>query len=310
MVGGGRRSLRVAAKRETIPLPTTHYPLPTIHYPLPTIRRLLPTVYCLLLLLAGCPKPERRRQTGRAAAGGRQAAAAVVDDPALAAAVGRMRGEWNAQTGAELQVEQRTEKELAGADSLPADAVLCPSHLLGRWPSGSCWQACPARFCKATTGATSSSCSSCARRPGGSRSWACRSARRCSAATIAPTCCESSAAARRKPGPNIRSWPSCWRPPSPERGRRRGLGAARSSRWRPAGPDWSCWPARPPTPNTATTTRRCSTSTRWSRWWPGRRSSRRWKNWSPRPSSGRPIRCRTIRPRLGQRSGGANAAWR
>jgi len=55
----------------------------------------------------------------------------VVDDPALAAAVVAAAGEWNAQTGAELQVEETTEKNLTQADTLPADAVICPSHLLG-----------------------------------------------------------------------------------------------------------------------------------------------------------------------------------
>ena len=42
-----------------------------------------------------------------------------------------MRGEWNAQTGAELQVRQVAEKDLLGGEALPADAVLCASHLLG-----------------------------------------------------------------------------------------------------------------------------------------------------------------------------------
>ena len=60
---------------------------------------------------------------------------AVVDDPALAAAVVRVRGEWNSQTGAELEVAETTEKELAQADALSTDAVVCPigdARRLGR----------------------------------------------------------------------------------------------------------------------------------------------------------------------------------
>ncbi len=56
---------------------------------------------------------------------------AVADDPALAAAIVRVRGEWNVQTGAEFEVIETSEKDLTRADALPADAVLCASHLLG-----------------------------------------------------------------------------------------------------------------------------------------------------------------------------------
>ena len=49
----------------------------------------------------------------------------------MAAAILRQRGEWNAQTGADLEVVETTGQKLAQADALPADAVLCPSHLLG-----------------------------------------------------------------------------------------------------------------------------------------------------------------------------------
>jgi multiple sugar transport system substrate-binding protein len=57
----------------------------------------------------------------------------VVADPAMASIVRQLQGEWNAQTGAEVDVEEATEKTLASGDSLPGDAVLCPSHLLGPW---------------------------------------------------------------------------------------------------------------------------------------------------------------------------------
>jgi multiple sugar transport system substrate-binding protein len=58
---------------------------------------------------------------------------AVADDPELAAAITRLQGEWNAQTGAEVQVIQIAEKDLAQSNSkgLPADAVLCDPHFIG-----------------------------------------------------------------------------------------------------------------------------------------------------------------------------------
>jgi multiple sugar transport system substrate-binding protein len=86
----------------------------------------------LLLLLTGCPKPISGPKTEPAVRPleGLKLQLAVVDDPALAAAVTRVQGEWNAQTGAELKVEQITEKDLLSAATLPADAVLASSHLL------------------------------------------------------------------------------------------------------------------------------------------------------------------------------------
>jgi multiple sugar transport system substrate-binding protein len=87
----------------------------------------------VFVLLAGCPKPEDKPDAKTIARPleGLKLRLAVVDDPALVEAVTQVRGEWNLQTGAELQVEKLSEKDLADADTLPADAVLCPSHLLG-----------------------------------------------------------------------------------------------------------------------------------------------------------------------------------
>jgi multiple sugar transport system substrate-binding protein len=51
---------------------------------------------------------------------------AVVDDPAIATAIRGLRDEWNAQTGAEVEViEAKT------ATMQPVDAMICPAHLLG-----------------------------------------------------------------------------------------------------------------------------------------------------------------------------------
>jgi multiple sugar transport system substrate-binding protein len=70
---------------------------------------------------------------------------AVVDDPGLATAADRLAGEWNAQTGATLEVVRATENQLAGAAALPADAVLCPSHLVGPWAERKLLAAVPQR---------------------------------------------------------------------------------------------------------------------------------------------------------------------
>ncbi len=93
----------------------------------------LAPLLCLLLILTGCPRPESEPRPGpvRLPLEGVTLRLAVVDDPALAAAVVQARGEWNAQTGAELEVTEISEKELERAETLPADAVLCPSHTLG-----------------------------------------------------------------------------------------------------------------------------------------------------------------------------------
>jgi len=55
----------------------------------------------------------------------------VVGDDALAQSILRLRGEWQAQTGSQLEIEQYTEAELASAPALSADAVIYPSYCLG-----------------------------------------------------------------------------------------------------------------------------------------------------------------------------------
>jgi multiple sugar transport system substrate-binding protein len=88
---------------------------------------------CLLAVLpAGCPKPAVEPEATEVARPleGLSLQIAVVDDPLLATAVTQLHGEWNSQTGAELHVAQISEKDLLRSDSLPGDALLCPSHLL------------------------------------------------------------------------------------------------------------------------------------------------------------------------------------
>lgn len=86
----------------------------------------------LILLLAGCgpSNPASQSDPGKRLAGVKLRLV-VVDDPAIAAEVRRLRDEWNAQTGSEVEVVEATEKHVAEAETLPGDAVICPEHLLG-----------------------------------------------------------------------------------------------------------------------------------------------------------------------------------
>ena len=95
--------------------------------------RLLPAACCLSLLLGGCPEPtaDSNGTPGESPMAGVTLRLQVVGDPAMARAIGLLRGEWNAQTGSEVQVESITEAQLADAEQLSADAVICPSHQLG-----------------------------------------------------------------------------------------------------------------------------------------------------------------------------------
>ncbi len=98
--------------------------LSTLHY----------TLFALLcLLLAGCPRSDsdsKEKEAVRPLASVKLRVA-VADDAALAAAIVRVQGEWNAQTGSEFEVIETTQNALQQADGLPADAVVCSSHLLG-----------------------------------------------------------------------------------------------------------------------------------------------------------------------------------
>lgn len=54
----------------------------------------------------------------------------VVGDPDLAKAISQLAGEWNAQTGGELQIASTDGRDVLSED-LRADALICPSHNLG-----------------------------------------------------------------------------------------------------------------------------------------------------------------------------------
>ncbi len=73
------------------------------------------TAVAFFLCLAGCPSsPSSSPKTAeKLPLAGVKLKLAVAGDPELAAAVSRLQGEWNSQTGAEVQVLQITENDLA-----------------------------------------------------------------------------------------------------------------------------------------------------------------------------------------------------
>jgi len=85
-----------------------------------------------LLLLAGCTPRDSASQgeTGKRLVGVKLRLV-VVDDPAIATAIRGLRDEWNAQTGSEVEIIEITEKQIADAETLPGDAMICPAYLLG-----------------------------------------------------------------------------------------------------------------------------------------------------------------------------------
>jgi len=86
-----------------------------------------------LLVLTGCTSHETPadRQPVQRPLEGVRLRLAVADDPTQAAAILRLRGEWNAQTGSELEVEEIAERDLLAAESFAADAAIVPSHSIG-----------------------------------------------------------------------------------------------------------------------------------------------------------------------------------
>ena len=99
----------------------------------------------LLVLLAGCPNDEAPHEPLEdALSRGIELELLVVDDPALAAAIEQVEGEWNALTGSSYRVEQVSQEELEAAQTLPGDAVIAPSCLVGELQAGAEIAAAPA----------------------------------------------------------------------------------------------------------------------------------------------------------------------
>lgn len=98
-------------------------------------RRITVAVALCALLIAGCadskPAADDAAKAKQLPFQGVSLKLLIVADAPLAEMIGQLRGEWRATTGAEVEVVQMSEKELAEAGTLDADAVVYPAYELG-----------------------------------------------------------------------------------------------------------------------------------------------------------------------------------
>ncbi len=96
------------------------------------LRLIAVAILALAPLNAGCEKA--RNDSSHAAKTGAPPAMlrlAVVDDPELAEALRKVRGEWRAESGSELDVQELPAGDIVSAEKIDADAVIYPLRLLG-----------------------------------------------------------------------------------------------------------------------------------------------------------------------------------
>jgi multiple sugar transport system substrate-binding protein len=116
---------------------------------------LLAALLWAILPLAGCDDAGSKADPKKSAAEPRSLAGTklrliVLDDPAMATAIGRLRGEWRVQTGSEFEVAD-AEKDWS-AKSCDADAVICPSAMLGALAAGGQISALPEKLLHGAAG--------------------------------------------------------------------------------------------------------------------------------------------------------------
>ena len=93
-------------------------------------RHLLPILSALLMLVsAGCPKPEEEGPVGPPP--GTTLRVLVVDDELLAQSIGYLRSEWEAQSGVKLKITDLPANDYDPAKTPEADVVIVPSWMLG-----------------------------------------------------------------------------------------------------------------------------------------------------------------------------------
>ncbi|HKD37087.1 MAG TPA: extracellular solute-binding protein [Pirellulales bacterium] len=81
------------------------------------------------LTFSGCKKPENV-QPATIPSPPKSLRLLIVDDPALTQQIGRVKGEWKARFGAELEIQEEPLAALAAAKALTADAVIfAPSEI-------------------------------------------------------------------------------------------------------------------------------------------------------------------------------------
>jgi multiple sugar transport system substrate-binding protein len=82
------------------------------------------------LLFTGCPKP-LEPPANSAPPHPAVVRLAVVGDPALAKQIARVKGEWKARSGADIEIREMSVEELSAAKPLATDAVIYPADELG-----------------------------------------------------------------------------------------------------------------------------------------------------------------------------------
>ncbi len=104
-----------------------------IRSPLRAACRLLVPALLLPLLLTGCQSGDssQGKPDDLAAPNGATLRLAVVDDPAMAKVIEQLCTEWTGQSGFELTVDQISQADLTSNPAVEADAIVCPSVLLG-----------------------------------------------------------------------------------------------------------------------------------------------------------------------------------
>ena len=88
------------------------------------------TLALLILVSAGCPKPEEDKEPVGPPPG-TKLRVIVVDDPLLAQSIGYLQSEWKAQSGFELEIQDVAADQFDPREAPEADAVVAPSWMLG-----------------------------------------------------------------------------------------------------------------------------------------------------------------------------------
>lgn len=87
-------------------------------------------VAAISLAISGCKK-SAESPPGAAQVAPKTLRLLVVDDPALAQQIGRVKGEWKARFGPELELREDSVTALAAAKTVSADAIIYPPSELG-----------------------------------------------------------------------------------------------------------------------------------------------------------------------------------
>jgi ABC-type glycerol-3-phosphate transport system substrate-binding protein len=118
-------------------------------------REILIFLTVAILLLGGCGPSNDAADAGKTAAPPLARVTlklVVVDDPAIAAAARGLVEQWSAETGAKFEVGEAASGDVTADKQLPADVVICPSHLVGPLAEGNLLAALPTEIIRQKTG--------------------------------------------------------------------------------------------------------------------------------------------------------------